>query len=167
VLIRDERGTDHDAIRAIVADAFKRHPHGGGHEHLLVDALREAGVLTLSLVAEENAEIVGHVAVSPVRIGGTFQGWYGLGPVAVRPDRQGKGIGQALVRAGLDRLRALGAEGCVVLGEPAFYGRFGFKADSRLRLDGVPPEYFLALPFGPTVPGGAVEYHEAFALRLI
>jgi putative acetyltransferase len=163
MIIREERVGDYATINQIVAEAFKEHPHSNQREHILVEALREADALTVALVAEKQGEIVGHVAFSPVKIDGEFQEWYGLGPVAVRPDRQREGIGRALIRDGLARLRSIKANGCVLLGEPEYYNRFGFNADPRLHLEGVPPEYFMALPFGETVPCGAVEYHPAFA----
>lgn len=166
MLVRDEQGRDEHAIRQLVADAFRDHPHSDQSEPFLVDALRRSGALTLSLVAEVNrgvnGEPAGYIAFSPVRIGGVLQDWYGLGPVAVSPAHQGSGIGQALVRGGLERLKATGAAGCVVLGEPGFYGRFGFKARPQLTFDGAPAEFFLSLPFGPAIPAGAVEYHPNF-----
>lgn len=161
--IRDERAADSPAIRLLVEEAFRPQQFSNRREHLLLDDLREDSALTVALVAEEAGEVVGQIAFSLVRIDGREGGWHGLGPVAVRPDRQGRGIGGALVRAGLDRLKALGAAGCVLLGDPAYYGRFGFRADPRLRLDGVPAEYFLVLPFAENVPQGAVEYHPAFS----
>lgn len=161
--IREERAADIQAIHQLVEEAFRTQPYSNKREHFLLDDLREDGALTVALVAEEGGEIVGQIAFSLVRIDGREGAWHGLGPVAVRPDRQGRGIGGALVCAGLDRLKALEASGCVLLGEPAFYGRFGFKPDPRLRLDGLPPEYFLILPFAENVPSGAVEYHPAFS----
>ena len=117
-------------------------------------ALRLAGALTLSLVAEKDSAVVGHVAVSPVAItDGTF-GWYGLGPIAVAPEFQARGIGSALMRRALADLRALGARGCVLLGNPEYYGRFGFKADPSLVLPGVPPQYFQSLAFAMPMPSG-------------
>ncbi|MGO4726353.1 MULTISPECIES: GNAT family N-acetyltransferase [unclassified Inquilinus] len=163
ILIRDEAPPDFEAIRVLVAEAFGGRPYSNRREHLLVDALRDAGAMTLALVAEDRGGVVGHVAFSPVRIDGRLQGWYGLGPLAVLPDRQGEGIGQALVRAGLARLAPLGARGCVLLGDPAFYGRFGFAVQPQLRLDGVPPEYFMALALDGLVPAGTVAYHAAFS----
>ena len=163
MLIREEREGDFAAIRLVLAAAFRDHPYSDQREHFLVDALRGAGALTVALVAEEDGEIVGHIAFSPIQIDGRLQGWYGLGPVAVHPHRQRAGIGQALVRAGLVRLANLRAGGCVLLGEPAYYGRFGFAVHPQLRLEGVPPEYFMALAFGSTYPSGAVTYHGAFS----
>ena len=96
MLIRDEQGRDEHAIRQLVADAVRDHPRSDRSEHFLVDALRRSGALTLSLIAEVGGAQAGYIAFSPVRIGGVFQDWYGLGPVAVDPPRQGSGIGQAL-----------------------------------------------------------------------
>ena len=105
-------------------------------------------------MAVEGGAIVGHIAFSEVLIDGEACGWFALGPVAVIPERQGDGIGGALVRAGLARLRAQGAAGRVLVGDPGYYGRFGFAADPALRVDGVPGEYVIALPLaGPRVPG--------------
>ncbi|MBS0505082.1 MAG: N-acetyltransferase [Proteobacteria bacterium] len=160
--IRDERPADAAAIRAVVTAAFATAPHSSGTEAAIVDALREAGALTLSLVAEEDGEVVGHIAFSPVMADGSEGGWYGLGPVSVRPDFQTKGIGQALVRVGLERLKESGAFGCVVLGDPAYYARFGFLNDPALRYPGVPPEYFQMLIFAGARPSGDVSYHAAF-----
>lgn len=162
--IRDERSGDAAAIRALTAAAFETAPHSSGTEAAIVDALRTAGALTLSLVVEEGGEIVGHVAFSPVLIGGSGGGWHGLGPVSVRPDRQNRGIGRRLIMAGLERLEISGAQGCVVLGDPAYYARFGFLADPMLRYPGVPAEYFQSLSFAGTRPKGDVRYHPAFGV---
>ena len=162
--IRDERAADIEALRAMVSEAFRTALHAGGNEAAIVDALRAAGALSVSLVADEAGEVVGHVALSPVVVDGRDAGWFGLGPLAVRPDRQRRGIGQRLVQAGLDRLRGQGARGVVVLGEPAYYRRFGFRADPGLRLPGLPPDYFMALCLAAPAPTGTVAYHPAFAV---
>ncbi|MGO1077173.1 GNAT family N-acetyltransferase [Inquilinus sp. CA228] len=164
-MIRDQQPDDDAVVRQLVEDAFRGRPYSDGSEAPIVEALRAAGVLTVALVAEEDGEIVGQVAFSPITINGTARDWYGLGPVAVRPDRQGQGIGQALIRAGLDRIRALGAEGCVLAGAPGYYGRFGFAADPRLQSPGIPAQYFLVLPFGAEVPDGTVTFHAAFGVE--
>ena len=161
-MIRAESPGDVETIHALTAAAFLHAPHASHTEHLIVDALRAAGQLTLSLVDERNGAIVGHVAVSPVTITDGSRGWFGLGPISVLPDQQGTGTGTGLVRAALQRLRELGASGCVLLGEPAYYGRFGFRAVPGLVLPGVPPEYFQALAFDAPLPHGEVAYHEAF-----
>jgi putative acetyltransferase len=168
VEIRNETSADREAIRALVYQAFRGHPeHEPGSEpveHRIVDALRDAGALTLSLVAESNGQVIGHVAFSPVAIDGASVGWFGLGPVAVRPDRQRRGVGAALIEDGLIRLGDLRACGVVLVGEAHFYGRFGFRSDPNLTLPGVPAEYFLCLPLAHGIPKGVVAYHEAFAI---
>jgi len=162
MIVRPERDADIDAIRALTETAFRTAPHADGTEHLIVDRLRAAGALTLSLVAEADGVVVGHVAFSPVAISDGSAGWYGLGPISVDPARQGEGIGTRLVREGLERLKALGAAGCVLLGDPAYYARFGFEADPKLVLEGVPPEYFQRVAFSPVYGGGTVSYHPGF-----
>jgi len=160
--IRPERPADADYIRAVVTTAFADAPHRSGTEAAIVDALRRAGALAVSLVAEDGGEIVGHVALSPVTVDGEDIGWFGPGPVSVRPELQRRGIGQALVRSGLERLRARGAGGCVLLGDPAYYARFGFRSDPGLRYGDVPPAYFQRLSFGDEPPTGSVDFHPAF-----
>lgn len=162
MILRLERDGDIDAIRALTERAFRTAPHADGTEHLIIDRLRAAGALTLSLVAEEGGAVVGHVAFSPVSVSDGSADWYGLGPISVDPSRQGGGIGGGLVREGLARLEALGAAGCVLLGDPAYYGRFGFVADPKLTLDGVPPEYFMRVAFSPVYGEGTVSYHPGF-----
>ena len=122
--IRAEEAGDEPAIAALITKTFATAPHSDGTEADIVDALRTAGALTISLVAEVDGKLVGHVAFSPVTIGGENRGCFGLGPVAVLPERQGQGIGSALIQAGLEELRDKGACGCVVLGEPSYYSRF-------------------------------------------
>ncbi len=160
--IRDEHAGDESEIDQIIMVAFANHPHSNQREHHLVKSLRDANALALSLVADENGRLAAYIAFSSVQIDGASLGWHGLGPVAVRPELQRQGIGSALINAGLERLRKLGSNGCVLLGEPEFYQRFGFRTDPRLRLDGVPPEFFLVLPFQDAIPEGRVDYHPAF-----
>jgi putative acetyltransferase len=162
MIIRPETPADGEAIGAMTSAAFRASPHGDHDEAGIVEALRAAGALAASLVADEDDEIVGHAAFSPVTINGEWLGWYGLGPVSVRPDRQGQGIGAALIREGLDRLRATGAAGFVVLGDPAYYRRFGFAANPALIYPPAPAPYFQALSFGAHWPAGVVAYHPAF-----
>ena len=129
MIIRLERPADLSAIRALIAASFAVHPHSDRTEHHIVDRLRADGALTLSLVAVQDELIVGHVAFSPVHIADGSHGshgWYGLGPLAVLSGYRRRGIGAALVVRGLDLLRQLDAAGCVVLGEPNYYARFGF-----------------------------------------
>jgi putative acetyltransferase len=164
MIIRDEGDGDHEAVRVVTSRAFDGHPHSKGGEAALVDALRRAGVLSLSLVAEDDGRIVGHIAFSPVEIGdGSVAGWHGLGPLSVSPDRQRRGVGGELVAEGLRRLQDSGARGCVLVGEPGYYGRFGFEPCPRLVFPGVPPDFFLCRWIDGPLPEGEVRYHEAFA----
>ncbi len=163
--ISKERPQDIEAISRLTEAAFRNEEYSSHTEHFIVNALRRTGQLSISLVAAEHDEILGHVAISPVSISSGVTGWYGLGPISVRPDRQGKGIGSALMRAALQQLRQQGAAGCVVLGDPAYYGRFGFKAHPGLELPDVPPEYFQALSFTGELPVGVVKYAAAFDAR--
>ena len=163
--IRDETSRDGKAISEVIAAAFQGHPHSQQREGALVEALRADGALHVSLVAVEDGRIIGHIAFSAVTIDGVDEGWFGLGPVAVLPEMQGRGIGRALIEAGLERIKTLGAAGCVLVGEPEFYQRFGFRGDPRWTLSGIPPEYFMALilPPGRETPAGEARYHAAFA----
>lgn len=160
--IRPEAPGDEAAIGALTAAAFTGHPHSDGTEPLIIERLRRLGMLTLSLVAEDGGEIVGHVAFSPVTLSGGEGGWYGVGPISVAPGRQRSGIGSALMREGLARLEAQGASGFALVGEPAYYNRFGFAARPELATTGVSPEYFLVLPLHGEVPSGMVAFHPAF-----
>jgi predicted N-acetyltransferase YhbS len=163
LIIRPERPGDEDAIRTVTLAAFAGHPHSAQTEHLIIERLRTAGKLAVSLVAAEDGVVIGHIAFSPVRIGLASEGWYGLAPLAVAPRRQNRGIGTRLVREGLASLKEKGAAGCVVLGEPGYYGRFGFSPDPAITLQGPPAEYFQTLSFGPDRPEGETYFDDAFA----
>lgn len=161
--IRNECPNDAPAISALTAAAFRDVRYSDGTEVAIVERLRADGDLALSLVAENmDGAIVGHVAFSPVAISDGTTGWYGLGPVSVIPLRQRSGIGSGLIEEGLARLTAMGAKGCVVLGEPAYYGRFGFRHDPRLVYPGPPAEYFQVLTLAGEAPAGTVSYARAF-----
>jgi putative acetyltransferase len=162
MIIRDEKPDDVPAIRDVIAAAFKSMPYSRQTEVAICDALRTAGAMAVALVAEEEGAVVGHIVLSRVTIGPAIGAWLGAGPVAVRPDRQGRGIGRALVEAALERARGLGAPGCVLVGDPAYYGRFGFAARPGLRHEGVPDPFVMALSLGAPVPEGTVRFHPAF-----
>jgi putative acetyltransferase len=164
MVIRPERARDEGAISAVIAAAFLQAGHSAGNESRIVEALRTAKSLTVSLVATADESIVGHAAFSPVTLDGREDGWFGLGPVAVLPEWRRRGVASELIEAGLATLRGRGARGCVVLGDPRFYGRFGFMADPSFRLPGVPAMYFQRLSFGDHPSGGVVKYHKAFEL---
>lgn len=165
IKIRKEVTSDVEDIKALTTAAFLNAPHTGHNEQFIVDALRNSENLTVSLVAVVDGQIVGHVAVSPVSISDGSQGWYGLGPISVIPAYQGIGIGSQLMRQALATLRELGAFGCVLLGDPKYYSRFGFKLEPSLVLPNVPPEYFQAISFGTRIPNGFVSYHESFSVQ--
>jgi putative acetyltransferase len=167
ILIRSEQTSDIEAISQVTYAAFLGKFSDHPTEHLIVDGLREAGALTLSLVAEVDGKIAGHVAFSPVTINEEEVGWYGLGPVSVIPELQKQGIGSRLIREGLSLLKERGAKGCVLEGSPKYYQRFSFKTYAGLTYHGSPgPEFFMALPFYDEAPTGKVEYHKAFYVSL-
>ncbi|MBK8760512.1 MAG: N-acetyltransferase [Sulfuritalea sp.] len=164
-LIRNEIAADADAITAVTLAAFATLEISQHTEQFIVKALRAAGALAVSLVAELYGRVVGHVAFSPVVLSDGTPDWHGLGPVSVLPAHQRQGIGKALIRQGLARLQAMGARGCCLVGHPDYYRKFGFRNLDQLAHAGVPPEYFLALSFDGHWPQGAVAFHEAFGAR--
>ena len=162
-LIRSETASDIRAIRELTAREFLDAPHSSHTDQFIVDALRDGNALSVSLVAEEQDEIVGHIAISPIAISDGSTGWYGLGPVSVLPAHQRRGVGSCLVRSALDRLRDLKTSGCVLLGDPMFYSRFGFRQQADLVLPGMPSEYFQTISFDSSRATGNVEFHAAFS----
>ena len=165
--IRPETSQDISAIEKITIAAFDGKPYSDQTEHLIIDRLREARAMSVSLVAEMDEKVVGHVAFSVVTINGADIGWYGLGPVSVSPEWQKQGIGSKLIREGLSLIREKGAKGCVLEGDPAYYQRFGFKAYAGLFYEGTPDQkYFMALPFYDEIPQGNVEFHRAFYVNV-
>ena len=163
--IRPETPSDEKSIEQVTRRAFLSHPHSHQTEQFIIRGLRAARALSISLVAEDAGRLVGHVAFSPVTITDGSVGWYGVGPVSVDPPWQHRGIGRALIESGLAELRKRGAHGCVLVGDPAFYGRFGFAHNPALVLAGVPKEVFLALSFDTTSPHGNVQFHAAFEAK--
>ncbi|KAG1649340.1 DNA polymerase I [Nymphon striatum] len=153
VTLRPERPEDFAVIRTLTEEAFRPKSYGDGTEGAIIDALRLASALTISTVALQNEEIVGHVAFSPATIAGT-EGWYALGPVAVRLDFQLQGVGSQLIQDGLKHLKSLGALGCVLMGDPNYYGRFGFAANPALTYNNEPNRFVQAVPFTGGVPTG-------------
>lgn len=162
IVIRNETEADVDAIAEVTIAAFQPLEISSHTEQFIVAALRAAKALAVSLVAECDGRVIGHIAFSPIIVSDGTVGWYGLGPVSVLPQYQRQGVGKRLVREGLARLKAMGAAGCCLVGHPGYYRKFGFSNPSGLVLDGVPPEVFFALSFGGPVPGGKVSFHEGF-----
>ncbi|MFZ2089325.1 MAG: N-acetyltransferase [Desulfobaccales bacterium] len=165
MIIRNETQSDIEAISEVTQAAFENHPISNNTEQFIVIALRAAKALTISLVAEVGGKVVGHIAFSPVSISDGSLNWYGLGPISVAPAHQRQGFGKALMHEGLSRLKALGANGCVLVGDPDYYERFGFRSFPELMHEGVPPENLLVLPFGRNKPQGVVLFHQSFAAK--
>lgn len=160
--LRNETDTDASAITDVTVAAFRTLEISPHTEQFIVTALRAAKALAVSLVAEVDGRVVGHIAFSPVSISDGTPGWYGLGPVSVLPEYQRQGIGKALIREGLSRLKSLEAQGCCLVGHPEYYRKFGFENTSALAIEGVPAEFFFALAFAGRIPHGTVTFHDAF-----
>ncbi|MBN2406040.1 MAG: N-acetyltransferase [Coriobacteriia bacterium] len=164
--IRPEIASDIDDIREINVEAFRNHLISRQTEHLIVDALRDNGALEVSLVAVTDGRTVGHIAFSKVGVGDSESDWYLLGPVSVEPDMQGQGVGSALVQFGLEELRTRHASGCVLVGDPGYYSRFGFSTFPDLSYEGVPHEYVLGLSFSAAIsPCGLIVANKAFDIE--
>lgn len=163
MLIRDETASDIPAISRLVTEALRMLAQSTGTEARIVEKLRAEGALALSLVAEEGGEAIGYLAASPARVG-PQDNWSLIGPLVVLPSRHRQGIGTALMAEALRRLRAT-SRGAALVGDPAYYGRFGFRAFPGLGVTGCPPEVVQALPFDGTAPRGEVIHHPAFGLN--
>lgn len=160
--IRNETDGDASAITEVTVAAFKTLEISNHTEQFVIAALRAAKALTLSLVAEKDGRVVGHIAFSPVTLSDGRRHWYGLGPVSVLPAYQRQGIGKALIQEGLSRLKAMNAQGCCLVGHPDYYRKFGFRNIPGLVVAGVPDAFFFALSFDGQIPQGTVTFHEAF-----
>lgn len=161
-IIRGETYADVTAITEVTVAAFKSLEISGHTEQFIIEALRAGNALSISLVAEMDGRVLGHIAFSPLTISDGTQNWYGLGPVSVLPEFQRQGIGKALIQEGLSRLKDMNARGCCLVGHPDYYRKFGFKNVTDLVYEGVPQEVFFALSFDGHMPHGEVSFHEAF-----
>ena len=161
-VIREEKSDDYGAICEVTTAAFETMEMSNQAEQFIIEALRSAKALSVSLVAEVDGIVVGHIAFSPVEITDGSTDWYGLGPVSVHPDFQRKGIGKLLVQEGLSRLKHLKAKGCCLVGHPEYYRQFGFENVDSLVHESVPREVFFALSFDGNIPQGNVLFHEGF-----
>ncbi|MDC0887429.1 N-acetyltransferase [Altererythrobacter sp.] len=163
ISVRKERPGDERAIHALTEAAFRDMPFSDGNEADLIGKLRADGDLALSLVAENmDQAIIGHIAFSRVSIADGTQDWYVLGPVSVIPTRQSVGIGTQLIDRGLAEMISKRAKGIVLLGDPNYYRRFGFKVDPCLTYPGHPAEYFQSLVLDGPMPSGVVIHARAF-----
>ncbi|MBA4383237.1 MAG: GNAT family N-acetyltransferase [Anaerolinea sp.] len=162
IVVRNETEKDYSIITDLTAKAFETLDVSDHTEQFVVLALRRAQALTVSLVAEVDGKVVGHIAFSPVKLSDGTRDWYGLGPVSVLPELQRMGIGKTLIIEGLARLKTLGAKGCCLVGHPGYYGRFEFVNTDDFTLEGVPAEAFFALAFDGSMPKGKVTFHDAF-----
>ena len=162
IVIRDETGADVGKITEVTIAAFKTLEISNHTEQFIIEALRAAKALTVSLVAEMDGRVIGHIAFSPVTISDGTRNWFGLGPVSVLPEYQRQGIGEALIGEGLSRLKDMNAQGCCLVGHPDYYRKFGFQNPSGFVHEGVPPAVFFALSFDGHTPQGTVTFHEGF-----
>jgi len=162
MVIRNETDADIGAITEVTIAAFETLEISNHTEQFIIEALRAAKALTVSLVAELDGRLIGHIAFSPVTISDGTRNWYGLGPVSVSPEYQRKGVGKALIQEGLSRLKNLNAQGCCVVGHPEYYRKFGFRNVPGLVHEGVPQEVFFALSFHGHTPEGTVAFHDGF-----
>ncbi|MBY5822671.1 GNAT family N-acetyltransferase [Rhizobium leguminosarum] len=162
MLIRNETPDDIDAIHDLTSTAFKPMPYSDGTEAEIVRRLRAAGDLKISLVAEQDGEIVGHVAFSPVMINGAHDGWFGLGPISVKLERQRQGIGKAMIARGLELLNEMGASGCALIGNPEIYSRVGFGSDGQLKYLDLDTRFVQRIVFRGSPPSGTLQFVPAF-----
>jgi putative acetyltransferase len=162
VKLRNETEADAGAITDVTAAAFKTLEISHHTEQFIIRALRAAKALAVSLVAEVDGRVVGHIAFSPVIVSDGTRNWFGLGPVSVLPEYQRQGIGKALVQEGLSRLEGMNAQGCCLVGHPGYYRQFGFENMPGLAVEGVPQEFFFARSFDGQRPQGTVTFHDAF-----
>lgn len=165
MIIRKETPEDIGPIRDVNISAFKV-----SHEADLIESIRKSATSLLSLVAEQNGQVVGHILFSPVRLDGSDKKLvlYGLGPMAVMPEWQKQGIGSRLVSDGLKRSAESGVDAVVVLGHPDFYPRFGFKTSRIYGIESeynVPDNFFMVIELENDClkgTGGTIKYHDAF-----
>ena len=160
MILRPETSDDIEAIFDLTQAAFATMPYSDGSEGSIINRLRQDGDLILSLVAEIDGQIVGQISFSPISLGDESAGLYGLGPVSAHPDRQKQGIGSALIAEGIAQLTD--AKAIFLIGDPNYYGRFGFTGDCGLSYGDVPAEYVQGLSLDGKSRVGALCYAPAF-----
>ncbi len=162
IQIRPEEFSDYSAIYDVTKRAFAPMPFAGGNEQDLIEILRKAHALSLSLVAEENGKIVGHVALSPATHESGQGGWFGLGPISVEPALQRKGVGKMLIAKATTWMKTQKARGCILVGNTNYYSRHGFVCAVENAPEKEPAQYFMVLPLANTIPAGRFSFHPAF-----
>jgi putative acetyltransferase len=161
-LLRLEHADDHAAIYDVTKRAFTPMPFSDGDEQELIGRFRDAGVLALSLVAEMDGAVVGQITLTPAFAADGSPGWFALGPIAVAPEFQSKKIGSKLMKAAMAWLGEQDAAGCVLVGNPAYYNRFGFAQYPALAPESEPAEYYQILPLRVQEPSVVVGFHPLF-----
>lgn len=162
IRIRSEEPIDQRAIYDVTKRAFAPMPFAAGDEQDLIDVLRDAGALSLSRVAVQHGQVVGHIALSPVTHESGQEGWFGLGPICVEPALQRAGIGGALIADAKAWMKARKARGCILVGDTNYYRRHGFVPSPAHTPEKEPPEYFMVLPLDGAIPAGRFSFHPAF-----
>ena len=161
-LIRPECADDYAAIYYVTKRAFAPMPFSDGDEQELIGRFRDAGVLALSLVADMDGSVIGQITLTPAFAADGSPGWFALGPIAVAPEYQNMKIGGKLMEAGIAWLREQDSAGCVLVGNPAYYNRFGFERYPALAPEGEPAEYYQILPLRVKEPSVVVGFHPLF-----
>lgn len=164
LFIRREAPDDIGAIYDLAKRAFHGKSYSDGDEQDLINALRDAGALTLSLVAEKAGVITGHVAISPAVAQDGSDGWYALGPIAVEPARQRQGIGGSLIRESMERLTGMSARGCIVLGDTNYYPRHAFVLRPDLAPVDEPARHYMVRALNGHSPESVVSFHPIFQM---
>lgn len=162
IVIRLERPDDLETLYDLTRRAFAPMPFAGGDEQYLLNALRAGGALAISLVAEREGLIVGHAAYSPAYATDGTPGWYALGPISVEPACQHQGIGRALIAQGTAMLVERDAAGCILIGNPAYYSRFGYLPFPQYCPANEPAEFFQVLPLKDGQPRSVIAFHPLF-----
>ncbi|MBF2066102.1 MAG: N-acetyltransferase [Calothrix sp. C42_A2020_038] len=162
VIVRPETSADYAAIGELTERAFRDRWYSSKTEHHIINALRRVGALSVSLVAEQNSKVVGHIAFSPAKSSDGSDGWFSLGPISVEPELQGKGIGELLVRTGLQIIQEQGAKGCILVGDIGYYKRFGFINVPELAPEAEFASYFHILRFNESTRPEKIEFHPVF-----
>lgn len=162
MIIRNEKPSDIEIIAEVTKASYKDHSFSQQTEHLIIHDLRADNALTISLVSEVDGRVVGHIAFSLVTLSDGTTSWYGLGPLSVLPEYQGRRIGTALITSGLALLKSMGSKGVVLIGLPTYFSRFGFWNQPQLIHEGTPQEVFAVKPIAGAIPCGTVEFHQAF-----